>query len=55
MSFLKISVASAATLLSFAPSALAGFDATASNNVAVYWGMFLIVVIRPLEYWNEIR
>ncbi|EMR71400.1 putative glycoside hydrolase family 18 protein [Eutypa lata UCREL1] len=38
MSFLKISVASAATLLSFAPSALAGFDATASNNVAVYWG-----------------
>lgn len=42
MSFLKISLASAVTLLSFAPSAHAGFDASASNNVAVYWGMFVV-------------
>ena len=38
MSFLKISVASAATILFLTPAALAGFDGSKTNNVAVYWG-----------------
>ena len=39
MSFLKMSAVSAATILSLAPTALAGFDGSKTNNVAVYWGM----------------
>ncbi len=38
MSFLKVSMASAATLLSLAPSVLAGYDPLGANNVAIYWG-----------------
>lgn len=40
MSFLKMSAVSAATILSLAPTALAGFDGSKTNNVAVYWGTF---------------
>ncbi|RYP13774.1 hypothetical protein DL765_006723 [Monosporascus sp. GIB2] len=38
MSLFKISLAFATATLSFVPSALAGFDSGATNNVAVYWG-----------------
>ncbi|KAI5924004.1 putative class III chitinase [Camillea tinctor] len=34
----KFTLASAAGLLAFTPSVLAGFDAGSSSNVAVYWG-----------------
>ncbi|KAI0595533.1 glycoside hydrolase family 18 protein [Biscogniauxia sp. FL1348] len=34
----KLTLASSAGLLAFAPSVLAGFDSGSSSNIAVYWG-----------------
>ncbi|KAI1492897.1 putative class III chitinase [Biscogniauxia mediterranea] len=34
----KLTLASSASLLAFAPSVLAGFDSSSSSNIAVYWG-----------------
>ncbi|KAI1077680.1 glycoside hydrolase family 18 protein [Whalleya microplaca] len=38
MTSFKSSLASVASLFAFAPHVLAGFDASSSSNIAVYWG-----------------
>lgn len=45
------SVASIAGMLAMLPTALAGFSAGSSKNIAVYWGKFLLDL--PLQmFWN---
>ncbi|KAK9777205.1 putative chitinase [Seiridium cardinale] len=38
MTYLKFALASASTLVTLVPGTLAGWDAAASDNIAVYWG-----------------